>query len=97
MKKSKRFNVIAFAFLGLSFAGGPAVAGSPATCPGFTAEMLDAALLSLAQLTAGVPIDVVAAVDDPAAPSIQCELQDDRSRRHFLSPPNRVRVLASPL
>jgi hypothetical protein len=45
--------------------------------------MIDAALLDLAQLTAGVPIIIQEAEDNPSRPSIQCVLRSDPPGRTF--------------
>ena len=83
MTKSKTFKWLPFAVLGMSIAGGPALTAGQGGCPGFTAEMIDAALLDLAQLTAGVPIIIHSAEDDPSRPSIECVLKSDPPGRTF--------------
>ncbi len=74
MTRCKMFKGLVFAVLGLSFAGGPVFAAGPVGCPGFTAGMIDAALLSLRSQPVVRPITVELAIDDPSGPTARCRL-----------------------
>ncbi len=61
----------------LAFISGPAVAAGPASCPAFTAAMIDAAaLVSRVGWTTFVPPEAPTdLLDDPVGPAIKCRIE----------------------
>ncbi len=83
MTKSKRFKWLRFAVLGTSIVGGPTLTAGAVDCPAFTAEMADAALLSMNINGNSVTANVGLVFDDRSASEIFCTISDVPFTRVF--------------